>query len=234
MMVGKAREDRNCLSYWFPALLGAGIPVPRTTMITTALPLDLMLDGEHIPGFDDFLAGLIIAARNLGGPPVFLRTGHTSGKHQWRETCYVAEVGTLASHVYRLVEHSALADIMGLPTEVWAVREFLSTVPAFHAFEGLPITRERRYFVRDGAVEDHGAYWPADAVEHTADVADWLGRLAAINDEPASEVAELSALSAKVGRVLPGYWSVDWLHTTDRGWVCTDMAEGDRSWHWGR
>ncbi len=32
--------------------------------------------------------------------------------------------------------------------------------------------------------------------------------------------------------MLEGDWSIDWLWTTDRGWVLTDMAVAEQSFHW--
>ena len=96
----------------------------------------------------------------------------------------------------------------------------------------MPITRERRYFVEDGIVIGHHPYWPSAAFADCSDLpSDWEAKLAALNQEDPAEVAELSALSAKVGVVLPGAWSVDWLHTA-RGWYLTDMAHAETSFVW--
>ncbi|MDF2434873.1 MAG: hypothetical protein JWP44_4504 [Mucilaginibacter sp.] len=231
----KGAIDRTCISYWFPVIEANGIPVPKTRVIRTDAPLWNLLDGEPVPGLDAFLEQLRGAIKDVGGPPAFLRTGHTSGKHDWRRTCYYAGEHLLEYHVFCLVEYSHLVDLMGLPTDVWVARELLPTEPAFIAFNGMPITRERRYFVRNGVIIDHHPYWPPNAFDRTEiTVPDWQDRLAAISQESPEEVQELTDLSTRVSRLLDGFWSVDWLWVPSRGWICTDMAEGDRSWHWTR
>jgi hypothetical protein len=39
-------------------------------------------------------------------------------------------------------------------------------------------------------------------------------------------------MTQQVSGAVPGFWSVDWLHTVDRDWVLTDMADGDKSYRW--
>lgn len=56
--------------------------------------------------------------------------------------------------------------------------------------------------------------------------------LAPLNHESPAEVAELTALSEQVAAVVPGAWSVDWLYSPGRGWVCIDMAHAERSFVW--
>lgn len=238
---------RNCLGTWFPVLERAYIPVPRTIILRTDVPLGVFLEMEadeeqaspYFDGLDAFIASLRRAVEDMG-TPAFLRTGQTSGKHSWCDTCYLpdADHNTVASHVGELLEYSAMASIIGLPTGVWAVREFLPTAPAFilPGYGDMPVTRERRYFVRDEEVDAHFPYWPEKAVEGgRPDDPDWRSKLAKISEEDASEVAYLTHMSAYVGRVLTmggigGYWSVDWLWVPTRGWICTDLAQGEFSW----
>jgi hypothetical protein len=119
------------------------------------------------------------------------------------------------------------------------VREMLNTESLFFAFDDMPITRVRRYFVRDGVVEDHYPYWPAGALENpharTAerrglDGDEWLPLLRHGSVESPDEVAELTPLTERATSVLHGAWSVDWLWTTDRGWVLIDAAHAEESY----
>ena len=43
--------NRNCLSYWFPKLLAAGVPVPRTEIVKTDAELIAILDGQLPDGW---------------------------------------------------------------------------------------------------------------------------------------------------------------------------------------
>ncbi len=146
-------SGKNRLSYWFPILRDAGVPVPRTTVVPMSGAAQQfvwgLFDGRNCDSqaFDEFALKLGREGERLG-VPFFLRSDETSHKHAWDRTCYVADTAKLDSHVLRIAEFCVLADIRGLPFDTWAVREMLPTVPAFLAFPGnMPITQEWRVFV---------------------------------------------------------------------------------------
>lgn len=232
-------EDRNCLSYWFPKVVAAGLPVPKTRILSFEGDLLQMLDGNPDAGtlekFNQFIHGLHALARyDLGGVPVFLRTGHTSGKHRWDQTCYVTDLDRLPHHVMALVEHSACADLFGLPTKVWAVRKFLQLKSAFTAFrQGMPIAREFRFFVEDGRVVCWHPYWPAGAIENgRPSDPDWRKMLEVMNELGERRRGVLGELIARFQGVLDGAWSVDFAEDVHDEWWLIDMAQARESWHW--
>lgn len=245
------------LDEWYP-LIAPLAPTPTTV---TRIGPDLMPlaygpegdpDGSLARDFHALCEWIRSLAAEVGGFPLFLRTGLTSGKHDWRDTCYVPDAASVESHVSAIIDYSASADFMGLPCNVWAVRELLPTYGLFTAFDGMPVTRERRYFVRDGAVIGHHPYWPPEALErevdpyfdpdgkvptHYASIDDWRPGLDVVNAESDDEIATLTGMTERVGAVLPGAWSVDWLWvhrpaTNDSGWYLTDMAWAERSFIW--
>lgn len=226
--------DLNDLSYWYPLIEGL-VPTPETRIVKTEVDLLAFLDKGDDEGFGpmwDFIDELAEAGEEVGWP-CFLRTGHGSDKHSWKRSCFVSDVKKLPSHVMALVEWSEMADFLGMPYRNWVVRELLPTEAAFHAFWGdMPITKERRYFAQDGTVLGFHPYWPPEALEGNTEATEWRAKLDVLNEMPDSEVMELSVLSAKVSRALPGAWSIDWLWTTDRGWVLTDMAVASQSFCW--
>lgn len=228
---------KNDLAYWFPRLAATGVPVPRTEIVL-APPKGLydVLDGKEPDGWGDFLRDLRRAAEALGGYPVFLRTGQTSGKHSWARSCYVASPDDFPQHVYNLVERSELVSFLGLPHGTWAVRELLPTEPicVCRDYDGFPVSREFRYFVRGDAITHRQPYWPPGSVEDgDPDRPDWRDRLAEISRLTNDEDAELTALTLRVGAAFADEeWSVDWLHVFGRGWVCIDMALGAESFRW--
>ncbi len=245
-------SDRNCLSYWFPKLQSAGVPVPRTKIVhyKPVNPhdcVDLLLDGKMPAGFEELIEQLAAGSVEMG-LPCFLRTGQTSGKHQWDRTCLVRDVDLLPHHVGELVEFSAMADFMGLPCNVWVVRELLPTkiICALPAYRGMPLTREFRCFVRGGEIVCIHIYWPAGSIEqgfpHTSRGFDEEGDRdvdpvvlqACIEKAHSTEgIDEVRLLAARVATAFAddGAWSVDILDTA-RGWFVTDMAVAADSFHW--
>lgn len=231
----------NCLSYWFPKIVGIpGIKTPRTEIVRTKLPLYSLLDGKDPEPTDGetwhgLLDSLSEAVKSVGGAPAFMRTGQGSGKHEWRDTCFLKDATreTIGQHVCQLVEWSELVDMFGLPYDVWVIRELLPTRPAFTAFKDMPIVKERRYFIQDGRTVCRHPYWPAEAFSERYSRAPdgWREQLDAMNNETMGEWAELTELSDRVGAAIGGDWSIDWLWT-DRGWYLTDMATAGDSFHW--
>lgn len=225
------RIDRSCLSYWFPLLESAGLPVPRTILVPMSneafRDVFRVFDGEEMKGVaEPFFDELRKAADNIGYP-CFLRTGQTSGKHRWKETCYLDSPESLRSHVVNIVEFSECVDLIGLPCDVWAVRELLPTMPlgASPCYSDLPLCREFRFFVADGEVKCWHHYWPLESLARG-------GADLSLYDQLTSTegYADAYTLAHKAARAVEGAWSVDVLET-QRGWYITDMAEAHKSWH---
>ena len=223
--------DMNCLSTWFPKLQTAGLPVPKTIIVRAPNLLPL-LDGEQPDGWATFMVELANAC-DVMGFPCFLRTGQTSAKHSWLESCFITHISCLGRHVANLVEFSEMADFVGLPTNVWAVREMLPTIPQMTAFNGMPICREFRCFVRNGEVICWHPYWPGDALLDGMPnpPADFEQRYANLCYLPATDEPLLRDLASRAGAAVGGDWSVDILETK-RHWFITDMAVAQQSFHW--
>ena len=122
-------EQLSSLVYWYPILLDIGMRVPKTIIVHRGLSdLSGMLDGKAIPR--EFNERLIAAMKEIGFP-CFMRTGQTSYKHGWKNTCFIERQEDVASHVYRLLEASAMANIAGRPfsCDFWAIREMIPTTP---------------------------------------------------------------------------------------------------------
>lgn len=225
--------DKTCLSYWFPKLESAGIPVPKTTIIE--IPDDVyadvlqIFDGNPPSDIVKTWADMVAVAGEKYGTPFFLRTGQTSGKHYWKGNCFVSDPSRTFENIMGIVEYSEMAGIIGLDWKTWAVREMLPTIPfgVCRAFGDMPVCREFRFFVKDGAVECFHPYWPKNALEQgvATDGMDF-DELCRVPDK-----AALIDLAEAAGRAVPGHWSIDILETS-RGWFVTDMAEAHKSFHW--
>jgi hypothetical protein len=189
-----------------------------------------IFDGEPLSGAAEPFFAQVREAAAVLGYPAFLRTGHTSAKHSWEDTCYLANPGAVPAHVIAIVEFSEMCSLRGLPCEWWAVREFLPTLPVGRCpvFGNMPVCREFRFFVKDAEVRCWHPYWPEGALKQGGieEASDAVKSLAQCPDLDA-----LHALAAKAGAAVGGAWSIDLLETA-RGWFITDMAEAEKSWHW--
>ncbi len=219
----------SSMLYWWPQIKDLPIPQPKTIVLPVPiLVLAAAVDGD-ISGLLPFIPQFDAAAEEFGYP-VFVRTDHLSAKHQYESTCFVPSPDELLRHIGALVEMNFA--IFGPGPSALVFREYISLASAFTAFEGLPIAPERRYFVRDGEVECHHPYWPADAIRRPS-TADWRAWLDWMNEENDEEIALLLGYAEQVGSRLPGYWSVDFALASGERWFLIDCAEGEKSWHPG-
>jgi hypothetical protein len=222
-------EPSTCLSFWFPILQRAGIPVPRTEIVHCDLDLTQLLDGNVPDGWEPFRDRLAHAAEKVGYP-CFLRTGQTSGKHEWRDTCYLECRADIGRHVGAIVEYSALADMLGLPTDVWAVREFLPLEHDFTAFRGMPVAKEYRVFVDARKVLCSHRYWPTGAIWNPSRP-DWRECLERLYGDPKADQLLFMPVAWNVAEAFTGAWSVDIVLHRGQA-IVTDMALAEQSWHW--
>jgi hypothetical protein len=233
-------EDRTALTYWFPKIEAAGLPVPKTIILPMPKGAQDVIwasmdgqDGGDVEAFNAFV-WQVHDACDVVGLPAFLRTAHTSDKHQWERTCFISDhAGAgIAQRIYNLAEGSEMMSIAGeLPWHTFVVREYLPVIPfgICKRYHGMPICKEFRFFVDDGGVLCHHPYWPRSALEQGGAPADLdyeaLCRL------DATEEGKLHRLASRAGFACGGRWSVDILET-ERGWYITDMAEAEKSFHW--
>lgn len=232
-------REQTSMVFWWPLVQGCGVPMPRTEIILLS---EDAADGLRCEAYGDRLSpkraaavraalGAVGKAVERIGVPCFLRTDSTSGKHEYERTCYCESISSIPARVNGLVEYGELVDIMGLPLNAIVVRQLLPVAAPFKAFRGLPITRERRYFVQDGAVICHHAYWPPAALDGHVEEPGWRESLDALNRESEEERLLLTEMARKLSMVLPGLWSVDFMQLADGTWQFIDAARGEVSWH---
>ena len=223
---------KTSMLYWWPKIRDLKIPVPKTEIIT--VPYNDLVGLLNDKRLSLEYEKKIIEAGDKVGYPLFLRTDMSSAKHQWERTCFVPKVEDIFKHIRALIDETLTAGIFGeLDPNALVFREFLHLYSTFTAFSGLPIARERRYFIRDGVVECHHAYWIYDAIERGwgQRYNNWRQLLFNLNREHKNEIKLLTSYAKRVAEVLRGYWSVDFACSKSRTWYLIDMAEGEKSWH---
>jgi hypothetical protein len=225
-------DGPNCISEWYPKLIELSILTPRTVIVDLHEDITPIAGGTKLKHFGDYV-NQVRAATDEIGYPCFLRSGLMSGKHSWKDTCYVTSRDQIAQRMYNLAEECACCDFMGRPCSVFAARELIPTTPICIAFHGdMPITREFRFFVADGSVCHVQPYWPEDALEGNTDTPGWKTRLEQISKLSEREREMLGGMSVRVGKHFGGYWSIDWLQSTSGEWYLTDMALGAESYRY--
>ncbi|HLE05312.1 MAG TPA: ATP-grasp domain-containing protein [Anaerolineales bacterium] len=222
--------DKISLAYWFPILEATRVPVPKTEWWNTDADFWPWADGQASETATTFMQDLRLRAERWGYP-LFLRTGHTSAKHSWRDSCFVESEDKLKRNVWELIEFS-LMQILDLPLDVWVIRELLDLDVRFSAFwENMPISQERRFFIKGGSVLCEHPYWPPDAFENVANVAEnWRQLLEEMNASPIPP--NLKTDSEHVSAHFDGAWSLDWARHKDGTWYAIDMAPMEVSYHW--
>lgn len=225
--------NKNSFFYWYPKIRNQ-VPTPKTEMFI--IPPDQLMKLINTPeDHETFLekwGDVLREKANLIGYPLFMRTDQMACKHSWKNTCYVATEEDLFRNMFRLVDENFAVDMFGEAEPNGLVfREFLNLEYKFKAFEDTPISTEWRFFIRDGAVECIHPYWPPASIRRPSR-RDWLKILKKQSEIGSTDKGILTKYSKAIGEVLDGYWSVDFCKTKMGVLYLTDMAAGERSYHW--
>lgn len=229
--------DKTSMSYWFPLIEAAGLPVPKTKFVdmtdTCRRIIWDIFDGKDSGNAttEPFFSDISVAASEVGYP-CFLRTDHTSDKHSWKKTCFLESKHDIPRHICAIAEFS---ECVGLPWDTWAVRELLPTIPygTCPRYDDFPVCKEFRFFVNKGEVVCWHSYWPLKALqdgEWEVD-ADEKFAYAELCHVDYKALDHLKSLASRAGIACGGSWSIDILET-ENGWIITDMAEAYKSYHW--
>jgi hypothetical protein len=162
-------SDPNCLSYWFPKIEAAGLPVPRTEIVTTDVILFGVLMGEQPKGYDGFLVELRQAVERIGLStniwaireflPVKLlavlpRYGNMPAVREWR--CFVRDGKLECQHPYWPAD--ALAEGIGEPVGAESLFKILArSTPEIEA--------ECTRLAEAAGKAVGGGYWSVDVLQ---------------------------------------------------------------------
>jgi len=217
-------EQLNDITFWYPILERIGMRTPKTKLFHAPKEIGHIVDGEETADFRALEASVMAAKLGFGGE-AFLRTGQTSNKHDWRDTCHLTDKSNVGAHIARLVEFSMMVD---LPYTTWAVREMIPTTPLATAFAGMPIAQEVRLFISGGKVVCSHPYWAAEAFDNQKGVT--AEQVKQLNTKP--DMVELTKMAEYVSARFDGSWSVDFMQDSKGDWWLTDMALASSSYHY--
>jgi hypothetical protein len=225
-----AKSNPNCLSHWYPKIQSIkGINIPETKII----PFDYndllhSLDSNFTEGFKDSLKKVENAADEIGYP-CFIKNSLFSAKHSWKDSCYIQNREQIKDHLRNITSDCYCVNAGDSLYVI--VRKLIPTKAAFFAFSQMPVTKERRYFIKDGKVTFHHPYWIPKSIEN-ASCEDWESKLNELNWESDEEILILTSLSEQVSKHIDGAWSVDWLQDKNGEWFLIDMALEQSSFKW--
>lgn len=224
---------------WWPVLKNLDIPMPKTVLMPLereeTIALACMVENEGV--IPDELRSRILENADKIGYPLFLRTDQTSCKHSWESTCHVESSTDLLNRINNLIDESSCLGLLGLPTYGLAFREFLEMDSKFTAFDGMPVSPERRYFAEGRKILCHHHYWIQDAIEFRGRPKpdNWEKILAEMNAESKEEIEHLSAFAEEISyyltKCIGGAWSIDFCKGKDGTWYFIDCAPSELSWH---
>lgn len=222
--------NKTSMLYWYPPTKKLDIPQPKTEI---ALQKDVkdwfkILDTE----LDDEDKASLERKADYIGYPLFLRTDHSSAKHDFQDTCFIAGKSTLYRNLHNLFEVNYCHDLY---PEAVILREYITLDWSFKAFACMPVAPERRYFISDGKVICHHPYWVEDAIqfycENYVPPYDWKDKLQNMNTESKIETTLLKGYAEKIASVLDGEFSVDFAKGRNKQWYFIDAASAIQSWH---
>lgn len=226
------------IRYWHPKLAGF-FNMPETFFFDLPFSAKWFLCGDNPEGGKEAALQVVSEMKNLfdtlvgtSGESMFMKSGLFSGKHYWKETCLIKTSEDIYQNLARLVE---MQEMFGCEeSHNIVLRRFIKTDPAFYAFDGkMPVTKERRYFTKNGQVEFHHPYWPPNSIKQPS-CEDWQYKLGLINYESSEEIEYLSFNTKRVVEILDDGrdWCVDWLCDSDGKWWLIDMAEAHKAYRW--
>lgn len=225
------KVESDSMLVWYPKIKDLPISQPETEMLVLTEEELKVLINENVP---KSIVEKVKPICDRMGYPCFLRTDLASGKHSWKDSCFVDSPKELWKHIFEVVSFNLMADIFGLDFKALVIREFIPMATGFTAFYGdMPVNPERRYFIRDGKIICHHPYWIEEAIEESKQpsVSNWREISKELNRETREEIDLLTKYAELVAEQFEGFWSVDFCKAKDGRWILIDMASGMKSWH---
>lgn len=210
--------EESSLLKWFPVVKKLNIPIPETVIVKIPTSPENMREKANEIGY-----------------PLFMKTDLIAGKHDWENTCFVEKEKYLNYNITNLISELEIVDMeAGSPFNAIVFRKYIELDSKFKAFLGMPVARERRYFINKGKVLCHHPYWIEEAISfwhNTKEPNNWRKLLKELNTETDQEINMLSQYAKMVAEVFADDWAVDFAQAKDGTWYLIDMQRSKISWH---
>lgn len=166
------------------------------------------------------------------GTPNFIRDGHTSAKHDWYNTCFVAPDITRDRMVDQVANIIGFNLIHGIGrTNYWAIRQYVEPETLGTTAYGMPLAAEYRFFYHNGEITHVQPYWCPENVD-TQVTLDQLKSGYELLDQMIEIPKEIAM---RVGRLIATEypsWSIDVMLTKKGDWLFIDAARAEQSFRW--
>lgn len=139
------------MMYWYPRIKDLAIPQPKTKIYKLSKQELKIFHNEQFP---PTLMKNIESIISEFSYPLFVRTDFASGKHGWKDTCFIENKEKLSRNIFEIIVDNLIADLFGLPFEALVFREYIPLEARFEAFYGnMPVAKERRYFINNDQIQ---------------------------------------------------------------------------------
>jgi hypothetical protein len=231
----QAARNPTAIKNWLYAVETMSVPSPETDIYDFNWLVQRAIVNHDYQSIEPLAQPLVDNIRTSGkkmGYPLFIRTGLFSGKHNWKNTCYIQASDTdqdIIRHLCSLIEYWYM--VGGTYNFDLVVRKFIKTKTLFTAFDGeMPITQEFRLFTEGGVVDSYQFYWPEQAIDgHNPSKPNWRELLRDVSKPSDSLLNEMIVLAENVASLLDGDWSIDFLIDENGKPILIDMAERKKS-----
>lgn len=104
-------EDYTRMGYWWPLVKDIDVPkiIPLNKEASMALVYPCDLEPKAIDELEKALETVRVEAKAFGFP-VFMRTDLVSGKHDWKNSCFVASENNINRCIAGLAAANSLVD----------------------------------------------------------------------------------------------------------------------------
>ena len=165
----------------------------------------LPLDESREPDMD----AIMLALQVFGTAPVIVKDYVKSRKHEWAQACFIPSAGDRQA-VERVVRR--FIELQGEDlNEGLVFREYVAFEPlGAHSRSGMPLTREYRCFVLDGAMLTRTAYWEREE-----------------GDYGDAELPPETLFAGSIQRVQSRFFTLDVARRRDDGeWMIVEPGDG--------